>query len=306
MMSKLIRYVVLSFFVAGLSACVEVKDSEEGGETTTPLDAPRSMVEDLQTQKNLVVDRPLFIYKGRILDAEEFAEEKTKPGFSEVATESEFHFESIDMMPEGALYTMGGNVRIHVQKLTSEKSLISTFPQGSQAQPQEDGRDGGHLFLNVNQAEGSLQIEMRGEAGGVGKEGKAPDLSLKGPRGKVLMGAQYCDNPAIVKGEEVKGQRGLKGYPGGAGSSGGNSGTLEVRFQNSENLSIQVHRYPGQGGAGGKGGRGGKGGDPGRYPCQMGRLPQGPEGEPGDPGADGKNGVAQTVCRGEKQSITCY
>lgn len=304
MTSNIIKYVFLSFFVVGLSACVEVKDAEQGGEELEPLSRP--MVEEVQKVESLTVDRPLFIYKGRILDAKEFAEEKMKPGFSEAPTESEFHFENIHMTPQGALYTLGGNVRIHVQKLSSEKSLISTFPQGSQAQPQKNGRDGGHLFLNVIQAMGSLRIEMRGEKGGVGKDGNAPDLSLKGAKGKVFIGTQYCDNPASVKIEEVKGQRGLKGYPGGVGASGGNSGTLEVRFQDSENLSIQIHRYPGQGGAGGKGGRGGEGGEAGRYSCQMFRLPQGPEGEPGDPGVDGKNGVAQTICRGEKQSITCY
>ncbi len=65
-----------------------------------------------------------------------------------------------------SLMTNGENLHLKADSIESEGALVQTFPLGQTAQPGQDGRHGGHVKLEARTLSGTLQVIMRGEAGG--------------------------------------------------------------------------------------------------------------------------------------------
>jgi|GEM_PF-2247291 len=290
---------ILAVLTTVLSGCIEVKNGEE--EPTVP-----AMVE-VQSEGRRVIDEPMYLYEGRFLTKTELDYElyKNPAGKKNATRDYEFSFTDLEITENGVLYTLGNNVRLHVQNLKTNNGTIVTFPEGATAVQGQNGRHGGHIFLHAQTAQGNLKVQLRGENGGRGVNGKAPDASLKGVNG--APGICTMMNSVLVPVPGKPGGKGLKGYPGGSGGRGGDSGSLEIMITNGEGFSHQVEKIPGLGGKGGSGGAGGEGGDNGEPQCLKGLPKQrGPQGDSGDNGADGKDGEKLNVCLHRGASVSCY
>lgn len=289
-----------------LAGCVEFKDADD----ETP-QAPEPMVE-VQSMGNLVVDKNLYIWNGKIVTEEEMLSVESGKN-----KDFEFQFDELRLEENGVLYTMGNNVRIHANRFVSAKGRIATFPKNMKAQLGEEGRSGGHILLDLGVAVGGLTIEMRGESGGDGIPAKYPDFALKGPKGKDGRSERFCQRrrpeallPFDYSGAE--GLKGLPGYPGGDGKKGGATGTLEISIEDSSRFVHNVEKVPGVGGMGKPGGVGGDGGDGGNptvdsrgQNCGGTRGLMGPRGDKGPDGKNGANGEVQTSCITKNKIMNC-
>lgn len=296
---KSISYLGLFLQLVCFSGCIEVRDKYEA--------AP--MVEE-QSIRRLIVDEPLYLLNGQFVSQREVAGMK-----SAAPADFEFRFDEVHFEEGGTLYTLGNNVRIHAQTLTSNKGKIATFPQEQTAIAGENGRAGGHLFVSATKAIGILEIEMRGESGGEGLPGNPPDELLRGEKGAPGRRAACGYGTFVLPTDGLPGLQGLSGYPGHPGGRGGDSGTLELMFKDSTHFTNLIQKFPGKGGKGGRGGAGGAGGpggDPGfnrkgAFPCRdANRGPEGPQGDTGPEGAPGENGLEQTVCITKNEAMGCY
>lgn len=275
-----------------------------GVEVRTPHDEDNS--------PDLVVDQPLYIYQGQIID-QNARDEMTAEPAQDDSTPIELKFHELRISKNAALYTMGQNVHIVVENLIGEEgAMITTFPAKQTAPMGHAGRSGGKLVIEVQHAEGSVLFAMRGEIGGQGLAGMAPDASKKGAEGRVgdaFIGLPEgtCINQNQVNGHD--GATGLPGYQGGTGFVGGDSGELELTLPDADDFSYSVRGIPGAGGAGGMGGDGGEGGTGGppsnsTLKCfhsgkQGAQGPQGPRGNQGSPG------IKQAVCVNQNGSEHC-
>lgn len=309
-MKNVVKFATLMSLMTPLVSCVEFKDNEPEA---------KPMVE-VQAVNRLIVDRPLFIFNGRIVTAEDLEYEKFRrtqnasgsiPEKKETS-DVEFKFDELYFAEGGVLYTMGANVRIHARTLSSANGRIITFPADQKAAVGSKGKDGGHILLNIGRGEGTLLIEMRGEVGGDGVPARLPDAALKG-----ITGAKGKDgNCGAISDNGERGGKGLKGYPGYDGARGGGTGTLELIIEDSNQFTYVLQKIPGLGGTGSEGGQGGAGGDggqagdPGRMPgvlCLSGRGGNpGERGDKGDAGKSGPEGEKQTSCITKNKAMTCY
>ncbi len=148
------------------------------------------------------------------------------------------YLDSVEFTEEGVLYTLGNNVRLHIKNLVSKKGKITTFPKNAIAAFGHDGRSGGNIFVTIDNAEGHLSFELRGENGGEGLKGPTPDESLKGPTGAFR---SLGKNPFICLGlPGESGGQGRKGFTGMQGQRGGDSGTLELIVKAGEKFTSPV------------------------------------------------------------------
>jgi hypothetical protein len=203
---------------------------------------------------------------------------------------------------------------IEINNLNSSNGVIQTFPDNAKASFNVTGRSGGLLRLKIMSGEGTLSINMFGEAGGDGANGAAPDASLMGAKGtqgtaskynlSVVIGqlgsTYYCETQP---GPGNKGGQGKRGFSGLNGAKGGNSGQAIIEVTNESTLLISSFNQAGLkgfGGAGGRGGAGGPGGDSGSInsnglvsiPCVLAGVGEvGVSGEQGDPGHEGQDGL---------------
>lgn len=322
-MKKFILFLCSMMVLLVQVGCIEVRDENEDPETVSP-QAPvvPKMVppaEDEHKLERVVIDGEMFVVQGQIMSRKELDYSLYKSGSSTLPRKTEdfeFHIKEMVFNEGAILYTLGHRVRLHVDRLIAAQGRIHTFPAGTKAPLNVPGRSGGHLFLNVGKAEeGRLYIEMRGENGGDGLAGPAPDASLKGTDGRNSIQAR-CSGGKIPKNQVGgDGGPGKKGYPGGDGASGGSSGTLEIKIQSGDLFAYQFYKYPGVGGRGGAGGRGGEGGKPGRTSradpfgpyCVPEVYPvRGAEGEAGATGAQGKTGNSDPACVTRDGKATCF
>lgn len=296
---KKAQFLLWTMILVFASGCVEIRDANE---------APQPMVE-VQNMEDLVVDRPLFIFNGQIMDEKALRASSSQKNVKDI----ELSFDELRFTEGGVLYTMGANVRIHVGTLKAEGGKIATFPEGQKAAAGKKGRSGGHVYLGFRNAVGALTIELRGENGGDGLPAKDPDQNIKGSKGTNGIAGTCGFNPGMIPTKGGVGGKGLKGYPGNTGLKGGDSGTLELVVDNSQDFSSRVEKLPGMGGNGGPGGQGGEGGD-GGDPGEISRGycnrseggTRGPQGDPGDRGADGPAGEKQASCITKNQTMSCY
>lgn len=280
---------ILVMFI-GLVGCIEVKgpDQDSG---PAPLIEPTSM-------NRLVVDQPLFFWDGRFVNEFEWENIQLKKLTPE-RSDYEMIFDEIIFEKDGTLYTNGFNLRLHTKKLESEAGRLATFPKNQKAFMNVAGRSGGSVLLDVDEAQGNLFIEMRGEGGGDGQQGKAPDAKLKGkdgskrmrpPVGRYGIGTVQITQPTA----------GLKGYKGKDGQDGGNTGTLEMHIRDYAKFKFFPTREPGQGGQGGQGGAGGEGGRASKNAKPVATGPR------GDNGASGVDGSSQDICVFYVSNMSCF
>lgn len=288
-MKKWILKLSLLTAIINSIGCVEFKNPDD----EQPKEIPT--VQTLKAE-TLLVDEPLYLYDGQFLNEVQMKQKSENLPSSKSYL---FIYDEIQISDRGALYTMGHNVQIKTAHLISDNGIIATFPKDLTASQGKNGRSGGHIFLNIEKAQGLLNIELRGENGGQGLPGNDPDNSLRGAYGKE---------------NECVGEPGKQGYRGKPGYDGGDSGTLEIKTTNEMDFSAPVNKYPGQkgkGGIGGKGGERGLGGPmtkPGAF-CLNLKLPPALEdqsrGPVGDPGPDGQDGQKQLACRTKNGVTNC-
>ncbi|WP_374029649.1 hypothetical protein [Bdellovibrio bacteriovorus] len=302
-------FLILNLMMLFVCGCIEVRDKK--GAEETPL-VP-AMVE-VQKFDELIVSEDLYIYEGKLLTKTQLEYEKfrLKEELSRAVRDYEFSFEHIEFKEGVTLYTLGNRVRLHTKTLSATKARVTSFPQNQKAPPGVPGRSGGHILFEIGVAEGNLLFEMRGENGGDGLAGKAPDDSLKGASGKEGMPAN-CKSLLIPKSfNGGPGEPGKKGFPGENGERGGDAGTLEILVHESGAFMPEIKKIPGQGGHGGAGGAGGAGGDGGKAGRRFPLCPEakagspGPQGASGDPGMRGEDGVANTACINKDTRTFCY
>jgi hypothetical protein len=224
------------------------------------------------------------------------------------------------------------NIEIKTKFIYFDRSVIATFPEGSKALVGKDGRSGGQLRFEAEQATGQLRVELRGEDGGDGLPGDPPDHRNRGVDrpshvapsftystlpcydSSYCVGLQTtyrCTSPVPLG---MDADPGKQGHPGKPGRHGGNSGKLDFQFRSFESLDLLVLNEVGRGGLGGEGGEGGEPGKPGlawRPPgntvdCSAmvdGRP--GARGVPGFPGNPGMDGRIEMSCYPRDGKINC-
>lgn len=218
---------------------------------------------------------------------------------------------------DAELTTNDVDVELEVKELISQGGKIMTFPERlvNTTIDDNDGLSGGKISIKARKAYGDLSVELRGLNGG--KQTKLKEQRQPKPRDPKLNGTcpsrvkEGHYNPKNCVGKN--GHKGDKGYTGFKGRSGGNSGSFDIKAEQSF-LSLTVNYFPGLGGAGGEGGKGGLG-SPGGYGNTVEEIPvdarpggcircgfksmagskykdglPGPLGEPGDQGKNGDNG----------------
>jgi len=246
---------------------------------------------------DLTINEPLFLHEGEFLREADFRNyEKSQTSKQDY----EYRFSNLNLGPNGILYTLGNNVRIHAQNFISMGGTIASFPEG-QTSLTGDGRHGGHVVLWAQNGEGVLNLFIRGENGKMGDQGDPPSSDLKGNPGKNGEEVRFC----VVSLKDLNGGVGDQGRPGNTGQNGhvgGDSGTAVVTVQSSLSFKVAIDISEGKGGQGGKGGLGGEGGDGGiggASACSKTRAENGkpgPQGSQGNPGRPAANGSKQTVC----------
>lgn len=269
---------------------------------------------------DLIVDGPMYVYQGKVIAEDDFnafienADADSETDTSDV-TPAELKFRNIQISENGVLYTLGQNVHLVADTLNSEEGgVITTFKEKQKASQGHAGRSGGQLVLEIQQAQGSLRVEMRGESGGQGLPGEDPDDALNGADGApgADLGVTVVGNVCSVRGNDGgDGQPGKAGYPGHPGFVGGDSGELQLEIQDMGDFSYDIVKIPGEGGLGGPGGRGGDGGQggaPGKAYCPraIGNSGnQAPDGLVGPAGVQGASGRKQPACIMQDNVMNC-
>lgn len=163
--------------------------------------------------------------------------------------------------------------KIIIEQLESDIGFIQTFPLDEKAEMGHDGKSGGSIEMKIVSGNGNLNIVMKGQDGGTGLQGAAPDATFKGGRGTDGAPAEFIGVPPANRGATKfncsvsptnggPGDQGKKGNRGDVGKNGGNTGTVSIENLASD-IQITTKRIVGLKGMGGEGGNGGEGGDPG-------------------------------------------
>ena len=286
-MKKSLTIILSIFALTQIIGCIEVRDKN----SDDPVLKSANVSSDEVAEQDMTIDEPVYYVGGKFLHEKEFQyaqTDKNNPLWKVQASWNK-KISKLTLGKNAVIYTMGANVHLEVDNLISDGAQITTFPIGSTAVEGQVGKSGGHIYLEVNKAEGFLSIVMRGQNGGKGFKGDNPDNSKNG-----VCDSKNISDPAtkyklasmIVK-TPTAGATGNKGHD---GFRGGDSGTfaLVVLDRNSYDLfktNLYKDAIPGLGGVGGDGGDGGKQGVCPGIPLDS-KL-DGGTGPQGDHGPDG-------------------
>jgi hypothetical protein len=225
-------------------------------------------------------------------------------------------------MHEVPLKTNGEEVNIKANEFFADNSVIETFPEGSKAPLNVNGRSGGSINLNFTTAVGNLKVYMRGENGGDGSNGspytsRARDGSPagdgqaecdtaddrgRGGRGDIRIDnfkPDYrcsCNSMGANAGNGESGAQGRQGYP---AKNGGNAGDFKISVLNGNTFEVFVTQsfgVAGTPGAGGEGQDGGLGGPKLDKKCSGNAGSNGAKGPAGLTGFPGNNGKLGSTC----------
>lgn len=335
----------------------ETQTIDEKGETRKTTVMRMLQVEDLKAVDREVEEGIRYIYRWGAVQGKKIiaSSEKEIVIPTDVVIEGERNWDDLAVkkiftekmqwgrvffMENSILTTQGQNLFLKANQILSNNATVRSFPRGQTAKS-GDGKSGGKITLISAKAEGFLKFELRGEDGGEGLPGKAPDASLKGVAGlrgyqAVLegrqMGVMYYQ--VTCQSQPTNGSDGFPGRQGFAGQQGGRGGdtaALEIQIANESEFHAEWIRDPGHGGNGGEGGLGGAGGDAGQAglsgydlmerqepgtmrpggglvegSCRLANPghpgPQGPRGNPGDRGFEGRT---QPVCLWKDSKREC-
>lgn len=242
----------------------------------------------------------------------------TEVGAKLAAIES---FGTLIFKDETLVTTQGRNWAVRAEHLVFGKgSRVRTFAPEQRAPQGSDGRNGGTILFAANFSEGEIHFDLRGENGGPGLDGPAPDVSLKGRDGEngrrpsgfnngYYMQGTYmeyrCHGDGRMLAMPTPGHTGSPGFRGLKGRNGGDTALLTLSLGVSSVRYDLDSRDPGLRGEGGQGGEGGVGGKGGQgfvaardiphmvtMNCELtpdapngARGPKGERGEPGFPGS---------------------
>lgn len=159
---------------------------------------------------------------------------------------------------EHPLITQGRNVILNIKKLISKDGVIRTFEEGAKAPENKHGLSGGTLEMNIEKAEGQLQVIMSGQNGGVVT--KLPNNKWNIDNVSPIHCAARRLHPPTTSCFKFEtgyraicsGKDGLKGLK---GRNGGDSGNLKISIKDSNDFQLKhtfIKSSPSDGGAGGK------------------------------------------------------
>lgn len=198
----------------------------------------------------------------------------------------------------GSLSFESSDVTLKVKELVSLNGTINTFPsyRVNTTSINNPGLSGGTLNLEVNKGIGLIKFELRGLNGGEQK--RIPPQNPNIPKTPAYSNGSCSINPsneALCYGK--KGPIGNPGLKGHQGLRGGDTGSLNFKVTERNDLIVHVDYFPGKGSAGGIGGAGSNGGKGGKGSLVTYREHQmtpyrrkfddGPIGENGSPGESG-------------------
>jgi hypothetical protein len=189
--------------------------------------------------------------------------------------------------PQGVITSQNFNLVMTASSLITQGGLIRTFPANTSAAQGIAGRSGGSVHLNLKTGVGILNVELRGENGGAGK-----DQGPWAPPAGNVVGGIHIDFGNIHS-LFVKGEPGADGLP---GATGGKTGNFLIQIQEAHQLDVMPRFFPGTGGAPGKGGTG---------------SPAAPdfgfsEGDRGKDGQTGANGSQEQACLRDLKGEHCW
>lgn len=200
------------------------------------------------------------------------------------------------------ILTTGAAFNVVSTVISSERGSIVAFGDAIPTVPPAEGaagRDGlsaKPVVLNVlDRIEGSLRVDLSGEAGGPGAPGKNGIPGAAGAAGdNASSGLVDCRSGA---GNGQPGRNGSDGARGGSGGAGGNGGNLVLVAKPGVANSVQFISSGGAGGPAGPGGKGGAGGLGGKggsekRPLCVGNGQNGVNGSAGQDGSAGAPGGA--------------
>ncbi|MCH2534721.1 MAG: hypothetical protein MK008_09800 [Bdellovibrionales bacterium] len=160
---------------------------------------------------------------------------------------------------EHPIVTQGRDVILNIKKLISNKGTIRTFPEGSKAPDNKHGLSGGNIELNIEKAEGQLEVILSGQNAGEvtnlpNNEWNIDNLS------PIHCAARRLTPPTSATCLEFEvgyraicsGKDGLKGLD---GRNGGDSGNLRITIKDSEDFQLKhtfIKSNPSTGGPGGR------------------------------------------------------
>lgn len=277
---------LVAIAVLSLCACVEIKDPEQ--QTSDEGIGEKPVM--IEKAEQLIVDQPLYLFEGRVLTQSQWEAEGRLPNRDQKIV---YQYDFLEISEGAVLYTLGQDVRLNIKKMTSS-GAVATFPPGITSPRGQAGIHGGVVDMRIENAEGRMQVVLRGTSGGQGFDGKEPDDALRGRKGK--------DHPKAICGDErmaeVGGGPGAPGYRGDDGLPGGNSGKLHLFIKRSEDFIYDIKKEVGGGGAPGNGNpRGGRPGPSGLNNCYASLPFEDPNlfGGPGEDGTKGKDGMEEAA-----------
>ncbi|UOE99884.1 hypothetical protein [Bdellovibrio reynosensis] len=307
MKRKMIFLIILLHFGAFLLGCVEVRDNNETDskkKVVPPATIEEDTSDDSIDSSAWVVDEPYYLIDGRWINQTEMDLIKSRPY---QPGKYAFTFDTVKITHRGALYTQGHDVELKIKKLLSDDGTIATFPSSARAHVGITGKNGGHLVIKIEKAQGPTKIYLQGENGADGLAGNPPDATMKGIPGSVA--EVYCKGSNNPSRESAAPGPGKKGHSGTNGTDGGNSGTLLLEIEDNTDVKLNIQKNAGRGGVGGQGGQGGAGGDPAKSKrkCEIAVYKKpGAVGPKGDNGLSGKNGIVQEYCIVTPEGAECH
>lgn len=113
---------------------------------------------------------------------------------------------------DAVITTETHKLTIIAEEIVSDGAIIRNFAEGARASLEQNGRSGGGIEIKATIGRGHLQVEMRGESGGNGKNGR------------------------IMSG--LGGQLTGLGCLGTSGGTGGNAGTLQAEIADMTRMNL--------------------------------------------------------------------
>ncbi|MBS1972658.1 MAG: hypothetical protein JSU04_20285 [Bdellovibrionales bacterium] len=134
----------------------------------------------------------------------------------ELANHQKIEAARVFLTNKAVVTTLDKNLTIVTKEFISDGGLVQNFPEGTQAFWDKNGRSGGTINILSQKAKGSLQVILRGEQGGHGRNGA---ITFPGRH---------------------------PGCAGANGGNGGNAGNLNVNFSDGKSLNISFLNQEGK------------------------------------------------------------
>jgi hypothetical protein len=217
--------------------------------------------------------------------------------------------------PGGPFETKGCDLVLDAEELIIDDGLLETFRDSFKAPKDQAGRNGGTITIKAKRAIGHLRVQLRGENGGDGSDGKPFETpasqGVSGKKGESVCVPSanspvpthcFCHSKPTDGQPGANGQNGRQGLP---GKRGGDSGLLKIEIaEPSPDFFVTVIKEPGKPGAPGAGGPGQEGG-PGGFAAPPDNARRCPLTKPGPKGINGIAGPIGEIESPGKEQLEC-